>query len=64
MIELDGRYHENEKNYTKDLLRDADLKTYNLIILRFSEAEVKNDIENVIRTIESYILKHQLNISK
>ena len=43
-------------------MRDADLKAYNLTNMRFSEAEVKNDIKNVIRTIESYILEHRYKL--
>ncbi|QQL51555.1 endonuclease domain-containing protein [Mucilaginibacter ginkgonis] len=59
VIELDGRYHGSEEKYNEDNLRDALLREHNLIIMRFDESEVRDDIDNVIRTIETYILGHQ-----
>ncbi|SFS42228.1 endonuclease domain-containing protein [Mucilaginibacter polytrichastri] len=56
VIELDGRYHNHEEKYNEDLIRDAELKLYDLTVLRFDEAEVMHDLDNVLRTIETYIL--------
>ena len=55
VIEIDGMYHDTEEIYTLDMIREEELKKYNLTILRFTEHEVKKDIVNVLRTIEGYI---------
>lgn len=55
VIELDGRYHEHEEQYHLDTKREEELRTYDLTVLRFSEAEVRADMFNVLRTIEAYI---------
>lgn len=56
VIEIDGCYHDDEEKYNSDVLRDQQLKEQNLIILRFSEQEVRKDMENVLRAIEGHIL--------
>jgi very-short-patch-repair endonuclease len=56
VIEIDGMYHDNEETYTLDVIREEELKKYDLTILRFSEHEVKKDIVNVLRTIEGFVL--------
>jgi len=38
------------------MIREEELKKYNLTILRFTEHEVKKDIVNVLRTIEGYVV--------
>lgn len=57
VIEIDGMYHNDGENYEKDLIRDTELSKYNLTVLRFTEQEIKTDLQNVIRTIESYIFE-------
>ena len=56
IIEIDGQYHNNEAQFSLDVIREEDLKKYDLSILRFSEHEVKKDIVNVLRTIEAFVL--------
>jgi very-short-patch-repair endonuclease len=56
VIELDGYTHDFVENYDKDLKKEDELKKIGLNILRFDDREVMNDIENVLRTIEFYIL--------
>ncbi|MBL4678417.1 MAG: endonuclease domain-containing protein [Mucilaginibacter sp.] len=58
VIELDGRYHSTETQATVDTLRDQELATYELTVLRFSENEVRNDMFNVLRTIANHIKEH------
>ncbi|WP_354428590.1 MULTISPECIES: DUF559 domain-containing protein [unclassified Mucilaginibacter] len=58
IIEIDGRYHDNEEQYKSDLLRETELSEYDLTTIRFTEMEVRKDMVNVIRTIEHYILDH------
>ena len=52
-IELDGMSHNNEEAFIKDEIRQAKLESFGIKFLRFSESEVKNDMLNVLRTIES-----------
>jgi very-short-patch-repair endonuclease len=56
VIELDGRYHEAVSN--EDIIRDKELNLYSLTVIRFSEVEVKNDMLNVLRTLEAYLEEH------
>lgn len=57
IIEIDGRYHHNEEQYALDCLREDDLARHDLTIIRFTEMEVRNDMVNVLRTIETYVLE-------
>lgn len=56
MIEVDGNYHNHEEQSTADLIRDAEFGAYDLVVLRFTEREIRYDIVNVLRTIEDYVL--------
>ena len=64
VIEIDGLYHNHEETYKLDLAREAELKKYNLTIIRFTEQEVRKDMVNVLRTIEGYVLEHTPNPSQ
>jgi very-short-patch-repair endonuclease len=55
IIEVDGYSHDNEQQFFKDCEREKKLIACNLSIIRFSEKEVRYDMFNVLRTIESYI---------
>jgi very-short-patch-repair endonuclease len=56
IIEADGLTHQWEGANEKDQVREQELKKIGFTVLRFSDNEILNDINNVIRTIESYIL--------
>ena len=58
VIEIDGQYHNHEEQYNLDLLREKELEKYNLTIMRFTERDVRKDMINVMRAIESYILDY------
>lgn len=58
IIEIDGRYHNHIETYELDLQCEAELKKYDLTILRFTEQEVRKDMVNVMRTIEGYIAEY------
>ena len=62
VIEIDGMYHDTEEIYTLDMIREEELKKYDLTILRFTEHEVKKDIVNVLRAIEGYVLDFEEKI--
>ncbi|WP_372744860.1 endonuclease domain-containing protein [Lutibacter sp.] len=66
-IELDGYSHQLVEVQEKDLIKEKRLNELNVAILRFSDFQVFNDIENVIRKIEFYIFefeKHTPNPSQ
>lgn len=53
-IEIDGMSHNDDK-YNYDQKRENDLKQIGIEFLRFTEFEVKNNIQNVLSTIENFI---------
>ena len=55
-IEVDGMYHNNEDAALKDDIRQNKLESFGITFIRFSEAEIKTDMINVIRSIEGVII--------
>src|ERR1700744_1592162 len=55
-VEIDGMSHNYEEAYLKDELRQQKLESFGIRFLRFSEAEVKYDMVNVIRALEAEVL--------
>ena len=53
IIEIDGESHRYK--FTEDLERQARLENLGLTVLRFDDKEVKNDMNNVLFVIESWI---------
>jgi very-short-patch-repair endonuclease len=67
VIEIDGKYHEREDIYLKDVQRQKNLENVDLNFLRFTEKEIKLQLLNVLRAIEIYIEefeKHTPNPSR
>ena len=62
IIEIDGSIHDSEEAKLNDKRRQQDLENLNLIVIRFTNDQVKNEIECVIEMISSTIKK--LTISK
>ena len=58
VIEVDGGYHEEEMQKIKDNERQKVLEEMDLNFLRFTEKEVRKNMENVLKTIENYIVSH------
>jgi very-short-patch-repair endonuclease len=58
-IELDGYSHELAEVFHKDLKKEKRLNNLGIAILRFKDAQVFNDIENVIKEIEFYIFEFE-----
>ncbi|MBB6611173.1 DUF559 domain-containing protein [Pontibacter sp. Tf4] len=52
-IEIDGYSH--SQNYKYDIKRQAEIEQYGVQFLRFDDMEVKRDMQNVLRTLESWI---------
>ncbi len=55
-IEIDGMSHGNEEAFAKDEKRQLKLESLGVKFIRFTEAEVKNDMLNVLRALEHKIL--------
>ncbi|HEY9124489.1 MAG TPA: endonuclease domain-containing protein, partial [Bacteroidales bacterium] len=55
IIEIDGYSHTLDDVCNKDVVKSNDLKNLGYEVIRFTDAEVLNDISNVIRRLEAYI---------
>jgi len=56
-IEIDGQSHDG--NYDYDTQRQNILENLGIHFLRFSEKEMMQDLDNVLRCIEAWILDHE-----
>ncbi len=61
VIEIDGYSHNFKQE--KDRIRDQKLSKYGYTVLRFTENEVRNDINNVIRELEFKITEMEENFN-
>ena len=55
VIELDGQYHSRKMQKAKDLLRETLIKELGLSILRFSDQQVIENIDEVVYKIRMHI---------
>lgn len=55
VIEIDEAYHNNQKQHENDEIRDNVMIELGLHVIRFSDNEVFNNIDNVIDKITSYL---------
>ncbi len=60
IIEIDGESHNHK--YDMDLKRQKELENKDLFFLRFDDLIVKNDIDNVLRSIEQWIRNYEKEI--
>jgi very-short-patch-repair endonuclease len=56
-IEIDGMSHNNEEAFVKDEIRQRKIESFGVKFLRFTEAEMKHDMFNALKTIESTIIE-------
>jgi very-short-patch-repair endonuclease len=56
VIEVDGYSHTFEEVVVKDLRKEERLRELGITTLRFTDEEVMQDIDNVLRTLEHFIL--------
>jgi very-short-patch-repair endonuclease len=66
VIEIDGAYHFEEEQKVKDNERQKLLQDMGLYFLRFSEQQVRKDMDIVLKEIGNYIVEFELrhNISQ
>ncbi|MGZ3753906.1 MAG: endonuclease domain-containing protein [Mucilaginibacter sp.] len=55
-IEIDGVYHTYDEAFLKDEIRQNKLESLGVKFIRFTEAEMGNDIVNVARALEAVII--------
>ena len=55
VIEIDGRSHDFEEVQVNDATRQAKLEDLGVSFLRFSDLQVKTDINNVLRIIQGWV---------
>jgi len=60
-IECDGYSHEIVEVWKKDVKKTKRLNELGVRVLRFSDYQIMNDMENVLRHIEDYILTFEEN---
>jgi very-short-patch-repair endonuclease len=58
-VEIDGVSHDFEEVYVKDNVRQQRLESFGVHFLRFDDREVKKDINNVLQSIENWILEYE-----
>lgn len=58
-IGVDGYSHEILEVWEKDMAKTKKLNLLYINVLRFSDHQVLNDLENVLRAIEDYILEFE-----
>ena len=58
-IEIDGSSHDDK--YEKDLIRQKKLELLGVRFLRFTDLQVKKDMNNVLRVIEIWIEENSTN---
>jgi cyclase len=52
IIEVDGDIHFNEKNIQEDMLREKEIESLGLLVIRFTNEHLQKDIENVVSMIK------------
>ncbi|PKA82566.1 very-short-patch-repair endonuclease [Ulvibacter sp. MAR_2010_11] len=62
-IECDGYSHEIVEVYEKDIVKTRKLNDLGIHVLRFSDFQIMNDIDTILRAIEDYILIFEANNS-
>ena len=59
IVEIDGMSHDNKQEY--DEQRDAFFKSLELEIFRITDKEVKNNLDNVMKDLENFIIDKYSN---
>ena len=58
-IEIDGYSHQFIEVHEKDIIKEDRLKELGVNILRFTDNQVLNDMENVLRAVEFFIFEFE-----
>ncbi|MTI87277.1 MAG: endonuclease domain-containing protein [Balneolaceae bacterium] len=58
-IEIDGSSHDSASAIKKDLIRQQRLESLGVSFIRFSDHEVKQQMDGVLRSLQHYIDSHK-----
>ena len=58
-IEIDGYSHQLIEVHQKDIVKEGRMKGLGITILRFTDNQVLNDLENVLRAVEFFIYEFE-----
>ncbi len=59
VIELDGYSHLIFEVWEKDVAKTKRLNELDIRVMRFSDYQICNDIDNILRSIEDYIMRFE-----
>ena len=60
VIEIDGSIHDSTEAKLHDEKRQGDLENFKLTVIRFTNEQIRSEVENVIKIISSVIAKSTL----
>ena len=63
-IEIDGYSHNLIEVFEKDTIKNKRMNQLGITILRFSDEQVLNDMENVLRAVEHFITEFEESNNK
>ncbi|MFH1159440.1 MAG: endonuclease domain-containing protein [bacterium] len=63
VIEIDGEVHNQEDQIERDQGRSAELEEYGLTVLRFSNQDILENIEDVLKTIHQSLSSSRREVS-
>jgi very-short-patch-repair endonuclease len=55
VIEIDGGIHSREQNHIYDKIRSADLESYGLTLLRYSNEQILSDLSKVLEDLKTHM---------
>lgn len=64
VVELDGEYHLNKDQIEYDSARSAEIENWGLKIIRFTNKDVFDKIENVVLRIQQVIAEREAELNK
>lgn len=64
VIEIDGSFHYEQEQMIRDKKRQEILEEMGLNFIRFSELQVRNDIDWVLKEITNYIVAYENGLNK
>lgn len=59
VIEVDGNYHNHDEMPEKDEIRHKRLESFGIRFLRYSEAEIQQNLKFVLNHIHDWIIENQ-----
>jgi len=56
VVEVDGRIHDSEDKKEYDKIREEIIKMHGIRIIRFTNDEIMNDLEDVLKRLSEYLI--------